>query len=898
MPVRCADGTRSGRQTQPLKEQASGPGWRDHLHRLDGLGLVLLPIGAGADLKGPVDPHTGYGLKDWPLHPGCSSAEITGMDPRRVIAAGIHTGPSDLDVLDLDGPAAVEWIAAHGVDPRDPALFRITRTTDPDRFKIPFRLTPEQRELLPKGKTLLRVGEPDEKGKRQAVERYGQDGAQVVALGYHAKSGGWYDWSGDPSLIGPPSEAWLQVMIALQEEVTRLRGLGDTSRPPKARGCKVSGSWDISSHRHPCPVCGRDHSSACTRTTTTDGRLMVSCFHGGAFSPPTGLKAGEVVTGKDGGQWGFIETYDAKCLGEKSLFIDHRPRPREEITLANRTQQQATTTNSAPQKEAGAPAGELTEKKKTRRLRPDEVRDRIEKEAGAMRLNLRTGHIEAGGKALDGDGLGHLYLKLCTETETWGRETTADAAGYHARQNQFDPVRDWLEENTAEALPMDQWDAIEEQALGFADPINGAILRRFLIGAVARVMDPGCWWRVAPVLIGDQLKGKTEWIRALAGDAWFLSGVKKLDRDDVQRLRKGWLVELGELDGLTRKADQEALKAFLTERIDTYRAPYARSEESHPRRCVFIGTANASPLRDSTGSTRFACIDIGSRDLPIEWIKEHRAAIWKRALVEYHANPEKGWSHTQEELKAIAERNDDHTVKDPWLEELAPRLESMAKLGLPLQGAEIYGWLEVGLERQSSQTAERVGRIMQALGWEKARRRKAGERAKTQGWWPVLGTPGHGGGAQMGAQADGNQGKASQGVGTLGTPQTTKKGKQDETTPPTHHLVVVANDHQGVLNAENPVFSPQRSAQGDQHPQTPVPETVFAGHPSGHPPCAQGVPTPPRTLAAEGWKVAGPLALGRVPLVNAKGQTKTTLIEFLPDHGLSEADLASVEVAA
>lgn len=58
------------------------------------------------------------------------------------------------------------------------------------------------------------------------MELYCQIGAQVVAIGAHPNSGGWYDWAGDPSLIGPPSEEWLQVMIALQEEVASPRAGG------------------------------------------------------------------------------------------------------------------------------------------------------------------------------------------------------------------------------------------------------------------------------------------------------------------------------------------------------------------------------------------------------------------------------------------------------------------------------------------------------------------------------------------------------------------------------------------------------------------------------------------------------------------------------------------------
>lgn len=55
-------------------------------------------------------------------------------------------------------------------------------------------------------------------------------------------------------------------------------------------------------------------------------------------------------------------------------------------------------------------------------------------------------------------------------------------------------------------------------------------------------------------------------------------------------------VELAELDGITRRSDQEQLKAFLTETVDTYRAPYDRAPERHPRRFVFWATSNGAPF--------------------------------------------------------------------------------------------------------------------------------------------------------------------------------------------------------------------------------------------------------------------------------------------------------------
>jgi predicted P-loop ATPase len=245
-------------------------------------------------------------------------------------------------------------------------------------------------------------------------------------------------------------------------------------------------------------------------------------------------------------------------------------------------------------------------------------------------------------------------------------------------------------------------------------------------------MEPGCWWRTAPVLVGGQGTGKTEWVRTLAGDDWFLSGVGKLDKEALARLRRAWLVELGELDGITRKSDQEHLKAFLTERVDVFRVVWAKTDEPFPRRCVFIGTANGAPLRDPTGSSRFAVINTGQVELPVGWVRENRAALWARALEQYRAGMP--WTHTPDEQAAIADRNSGFTVVDPWHEELENRLHDLARTGQPIQTTDVYRWLAVDVPQQNNQTAERVGRILQALGWSKGQRRIDGKPVR--GWWP------------------------------------------------------------------------------------------------------------------------------------------------------------------
>ena len=143
---------------------------------------------------------------------------------------------------------------------------------------------------------------------------------------------------------------------------------------------------------------------------------------------------------------------------------------------------------------------------------------------------------------------------------------------------------------------------------------NTEVLKLFMLGAISRIHRPGCKFDYMLVLVGEQGKYKSSFLRFLAtNDDWFNDNFSTLDGDRAfEKLQGMWIVELAELQATKRTKDVETIKAFITSRDDTYRAPYARRKEHHKRMCVLAGTSNPIDfLTDRTGNRRFLPITCG-----------------------------------------------------------------------------------------------------------------------------------------------------------------------------------------------------------------------------------------------------------------------------------------------
>lgn len=211
-------------------------------------------------------------------------------------------------------------------------------------------------------------------------------------------------------------------------------------------------------------------------------------------------------------------------------------------------------------------------------------------------------------------------------------------------QRRFNPLRDYIN-----GLP--EWDGVPRadflliDYLGAEDtPYIRAVMRKTLIGAVRRVLTPGCKFDNVLVLDGKPGIGKSTFFRKLGGE-WFSDSLSLADTRDktaAEKLQGVWIMEISEMQG-TRKADVEVMKGFLSRQVDEYRAAYGRVVERHPRTAIICGTTNSTTgfLRDTTGNRRFWPVTVTGGRLSVwDMTEDTRAQIWAEALAYVSAGEE------------------------------------------------------------------------------------------------------------------------------------------------------------------------------------------------------------------------------------------------------------------
>lgn len=200
-----------------------------------------------------------------------------------------------------------------------------------------------------------------------------------------------------------------------------------------------------------------------------------------------------------------------------------------------------------------------------------------------------------------------------------GKERIMDGFAVFAVNNRVHKLKNRLLGTVWDGIP--RVDTLLVDYFGTPDSLYAReAVRKTLVAAVARVMNPGVKFDNMLILAGKQGIGKSTFFRYL-GMEWYSDSLATFEGKDAAELLQGyWILEAGELTGMT-KSEMNTVKQFLSKCDDVYRAAYGRRTEKYPRQCIIVGTTNEQEfLKDYTGNRRFWPVDLGGGN--------HKKNIW------------------------------------------------------------------------------------------------------------------------------------------------------------------------------------------------------------------------------------------------------------------------------
>jgi predicted P-loop ATPase len=281
-----------------------------------------------------------------------------------------------------------------------------------------------------------------------------------------------------------------------------------------------------------------------------------------------------------------------------------------------------------------------------------------------------------------------------------------------ASERPFHPVLNYLDNVKWDGTPrLDDW---MSDYLGVvpSDYVR-AVARCTLIGAVARVRDPGSKVDNMPIFEGLQGIGKSSMAHTMF-EPWFTDELADFGSKDAGMQMQGvWAIEVSELDAMSR-ADASKVKAFISRRVDRFRPSYGHRVGEYPRQNVFWGTTNSTGyLKDETGARRSWPIECTK--LNLAGLKEARDQLWAEAD-QLYVNGVAWWLVNPNVAKVAEEEQAERYAEDVWTDQV---MEFITPLRSTTIADILVDAVHVEIARQGQVEMNRVARILHANGWEK-----------------------------------------------------------------------------------------------------------------------------------------------------------------------------------
>lgn len=306
-----------------------------------------------------------------------------------------------------------------------------------------------------------------------------------------------------------------------------------------------------------------------------------------------------------------------------------------------------------------------------------------------------------------------------------------------AHEHTYHPVRDYLQELHWDGVP--RINSVVEDIFGCpATTLNVSMLRCWAISCVARAMRPGCKVDTVLILQGPQGYLKSTFFAALAGEPYFADTPMDLsNKDSMMGLRRTWVYEWPELETLQRARSYNAVKAFLSSRIDTFRPPYSRNVVAVPRSCVIVGTANDDDfLTDPTGNRRYWVLAV-RQTIDQQLVAAMRDQFWAEARVAFEAG--ENWWLPDDLSHALSESQEAFQGIHPW--ELLIKAWLVGKEEVSTTDV-LEQCLRKPAERWSRFDSMQISSVLKSLGWTQGRKSRSAGRARAwfrtppQPWLP------------------------------------------------------------------------------------------------------------------------------------------------------------------
>jgi len=285
-----------------------------------------------------------------------------------------------------------------------------------------------------------------------------------------------------------------------------------------------------------------------------------------------------------------------------------------------------------------------------------------------------------------------------------------------AQERTFHPIQQYLRSVDWDGQPR----LVEMAAtyFGSESALHSELVRKWMISAVARALNPGCKVDTALMLYGKQGFYKSSFFAILGGTWHADSPIDIANKDSFQQIHAAWLYEFAELENVVHGRAESRLKAWLTSTHDMFRAPYARVVSRRARSCVICGTTNRQQfLTDDTGSRRFWIVE-AVKPIPKELLAANRDQLWAEAVTAYD-NGETWWLEYEADAQLEVE-NVEFEEEDAWhqiiLDWMPNHLASQITTSFVMTSA-----LKLDAARQDRGAQTRVGRILRQIGWKSVR---------------------------------------------------------------------------------------------------------------------------------------------------------------------------------